>query len=336
MSGSCSRRRRIPSRNIWWSSTMRILRGNGADSMSHSLQRDFFMIPGVCGRRPWCRDRGWNGCPGSRGAAPSSPASGRAPVRCFLHCAREKPMPSSFTSRTRQDGSLESWTSTEAGPGVLHGVVDRLLRDPEERQLDIRCEPLFLVEAEQGEVRRQAHPPRQVLQQPLHGRNDAQIVENGRTHTGADLAQFRDQLVGDPVLLRRRNGLTVHGQQYGLLQRSVVKVAGYPGSLHLLGLDQAPVQVAQLLGHLPGADGHRQERGHGGHQASLRIHEDLPAILGAEHQVTQVATRRPQGDHYERVGSPADLGAVLVLSVEGELLEPRTEAGQHILGSLAG
>ena len=117
---------------------------------------------------------------------------------------------------------------------VLDGIRERLLGDAEDRQLHLR-RVTGVVGPLQADLA--AGEPLDPENQPVEGRSDAEVVEDGQ----AQIATDRAQLVGDgPADLRSlgvARRLEPANQQGQLLECVVVDVGGQPRSLGLGGGD---------------------------------------------------------------------------------------------------
>ena len=145
---------------------------------------------------------------------------------------------------------------------VLQGVAHGLLRDAEERQLGIRRQTIVFRHAAQRQARRHGESLGGLLQQPFEGRDEAQIVEDGRPEAGAYLAQFRRELAGHAVPVAKCH-VGAAAEQNRLLQRSVMEVARDSPAFGFLRVREALVHFAKLRKKARFADRERHDRSHG-------------------------------------------------------------------------
>ena len=113
---------------------------------------------------------------------------------------------------------------------VAGGVGERLLRNPEDRQLHAGRWAGLVEPLEHDLVAGQAADARD---QPFEGRAGAQVVEDRHPELTADLAQLVGHASNRRRCRRISRQLEAPGQQEEVLEGAVVELCGQPGALRL-------------------------------------------------------------------------------------------------------
>ena len=248
--------------------------------------------------------------PPSRSARDRIPASPRCPSGTP---AGSKPRPSSVTrSRTVAHGATPD--PDLAGAGVLDDVVERLLRDPVQRLLDLDRRPIRQVGLDHDRAARcartatrsacaapgSARAPRRC---PAAARRSAPASPRGPRAaapgaTRASPAPAAGSLSSSSSIDAREQG---HREQR--LGHGVVQLAGEVGALlgrgELGGLAPEALLEALALRHVARRPVRAEERAVGDHADARHLHRELVPVAGQHLEARPVGDRRPAGEPAE-------------------------------------
>ena len=191
-----------------------------------------------------------------RRSPPSSSTRSRIPARPRRSVGADgsKPRPSSSTTRRMRAPARGRDDADALGPAVAHDVGERLLHDPEERDLDALGQ--LGVEPAQVHVDLDARSPSARARPAPRSRREPALPQGGRPQAGGQLAQRRRRgghlaaHLGDPLAQRPLGGTSSSrarrctASAVSAWPGLVVQLAGHPGPLRLLGLDRAPHALA--------------------------------------------------------------------------------------------